>query len=122
MKDLHELAYARDAAFEVQYYGGNGDSGNGVFRFMSCVDGNPIAVIASSGDGWDHVSVSRNDRVPNYEEMEQVAKLFFRPTEYAVQYHVPASEHVNVHDYCLHWWRSLDAPMPRPPSYMVGPK
>jgi hypothetical protein len=122
MKDLNELNYARDVAFERQMYGLNGDSGNGVFRFMSCVDAKPMAVIASCGDGWDHVSVSRNDRVPNYEEMEQIAKLFFRPNEYAVQYHVPESKHVNVHNFCLHWWSPIKQELPVPPGYMVGPK
>lgn len=122
MKDLHQLDYARDVKFERQMYGGNGDGGNGVFRFMSCLDAQPMAVVASNGDGWDHVSVSRNDRTPHYEEMEQIAALFFEVDEAAVQYHVPPSEHVNVHRFCLHWWRPTRDRLPRPPGYMVGPK
>jgi hypothetical protein len=108
-------------AFERRMYGGNGDNGNGVFRFMSCDDGYPLVVIASSGEGWDHVSVSRRDRVPSYAEMEQIAKLFFKDDEAAVQYHVPAKDHVNCHPNCLHWWRPNVEPLPRPPGFMIGP-
>lgn len=122
MKNLHELDYARMVAFEQTFYGGNGDGGNGVFQFMSCIDANPLRVIASTGDGWDHVSVSRADRIPQYEEMEQIATLFFEVEEAAVQYHVPKSDHVNIHRYCLHWWRPTKDILPRPPGYMVGPK
>lgn len=122
MKELNTLNYARDVKFEQKMYGRNGDGGNGVFRFMSCVDGQPLAVIASNGDGWDHVSVSRNDRVPSYEEMEQIATLFFEADESAVQFHVPKTDHVNVHRYCLHWWRPTRDRLPRPPGYMVGTK
>lgn len=122
MKNLHELDYARMVEFELQHYGMNGDDGNGVFQFLSCVDVMPLRVIASDGDGWDHVSVSRADRVPNYEEMEQIAALFFKENETAVQYHVPKSEHVNHHPYCLHWWRPTEETLPKPPSIMVAPK
>jgi len=122
MKNLHELDYSRALVEERKYYGRNGDGGNGMFRFMSCVDGQPLGVIASDGGGWDHVSVSRADRVPNYEEMEQVAGLFFQADETAVQYHVPKSEHVNCHPYCLHWWRPTEETLPKPPSIMVAPK
>jgi hypothetical protein len=121
MKNLHELDYARALEAELKMYGMNGDGGNGMFRFMSCVDGQTLGVIASDGGGWDHVSVSRADRVPNYDEMEQIAGLFFQTDETAVQYHVPKSEHVNIHSYCLHWWRPTDEILPKPPANMVGP-
>lgn len=78
-----------------------------------------VAVIASWGDGWDHVSVSRRDRLPTYEDMQDVARAFFDEGEYAMQLHVPATEHVNDHPYCLHWWRPNDREMPVPPRYMV---
>lgn len=32
MRDLHSLDKYRDRNFERQYYGTNGDAGNGVFR------------------------------------------------------------------------------------------
>jgi len=122
MKDLNELNYARMIEFEQRIYGCNGNGGNGCFQFMSLVDGMPIRAIASDGGGWDHVSVSRADRVPNYNEMEQIAGLFFKDDETAVQYHVPKSEHVNHHPNCLHWWRPTEERLAKPPASMVGPK
>jgi hypothetical protein len=122
MKNLHELDYARMIDFEQRVYGGNGDGGNGAFQFMSCVDGKRLAAIASDGEGWDHVSVSRNDRTPYYEEMEQIAALFFKENETAVQYHVPKEDHISIHKFCLHWWRPNKIELPRPPGFMVGPK
>ena len=77
-------------------------------------------VVATTGDGWDHVSVSTQKRCPTWEEMDWIANLFFKPDEAAVQFHVPASDHINCHPHCLHWWRPLDALLPRPPSIFVG--
>jgi hypothetical protein len=122
MINLNALNYARNSEFEKRVYGVTGNAGNGVFVFKSCVDGDPLRVIASDGDGWDHVSVSRIDRIPTYEEMEQIASLIFQPDETAVQYHVPKSEHVNYHPFCLHWWRPTRDYLPKPPSIMVAPK
>ena len=83
-------------------------------------NGQNLRVIAASGMGWDHVSVSLQDRCPTWDEMELVKRLFFKPTETAMQLHVPPSEHVNVHPHCLHLWRPLRGEIPRPPSIMVG--
>jgi len=105
---------------EREHYGVNGGDSEGMFEFGSLVDGEILKVIASRGEGWEHVSVSRMDRCPTWEEMEQIAKLFFADHEEAVQFHVPTSDHVNVHNFCLHWWRPTDAKLPRPPNWMVG--
>jgi hypothetical protein len=66
------------------------------------------------------VSVSRANRCPNWPEMEFIASLFFKDHETAMQLHVPASDHVNNHPYCLHWWRPHNIPIPRPDAIMVG--
>ena len=79
-----------------------------------------LVVIASTGHGWDHVSVSTASRCPTWDELEHVKRLFFLPHETAVQFHVPPREHVNIHPYCLHLWRYQYAEFPRPPSWMVG--
>lgn len=92
----------------------------GAFDVASPVDGRVMLVIASHGEGWDHVSVSRKNRVPSWAEMEHVKRLFFADDETAVQYHVPASEHVNMHPFCLHLWRPQHLEMPRPPAILVG--
>ena len=52
--------------------------------------------------------------------MAAIARHFW-PDEAAMQLHVPASDHINCHPYCLHWWRPIGQEIPRPPSWMVGP-
>lgn len=124
MRDLNEpiAGVHRDRSPEiVAYYGDAGDAGNGAFMMASCVDGAPMRIIASNGGGWDHISVSRRNRCPNWQEMEQVKRAFFKTTETAMQLHVPPSDHRNVHPYCLHLWRPNDGrEIPRPPGLMVA--
>jgi hypothetical protein len=80
-----------------------------------------MRVIASDGAGWDHVSVSRVNRCPNWPEMEYVKRLFFAPHEVCMQLHVAESEHLSVHNYCLHIWRPNDGTkIPQPPALMVA--
>lgn len=79
----------------------------------------PLRVIASDGLGWDHVSVSLPTRTPTWEEMEFVRKLFFRDDEVVLQFGVPESAHINVHNFCLHWWRPQGVDIQLPPREMV---
>jgi hypothetical protein len=97
-----------------------GDDTCGFFHVPSPIDHAEMMVMAASGLGWDHVSVSRKNRCPNWLELEYVYRMFFREDETAIEYHVPMGDHVNQHPYCLHLWRSLDHEMPRPPSIMIG--
>lgn len=121
MRNLRLLDRYRDSSAQVvRYYGSAGDETCGVFRLPSPIDKAMMSIVASSDGGWDHVSVSRKNRCPNWQEMEHVAKLFFRDDETAMQLHVPADQHVNQHPYCLHWWRPMDQEIPRPPSIFVG--
>lgn len=92
----------------------------GAFELASPTDGRPLRVIASDNDGWDHVSVSRVSRCPNWPEMSFVASQFFAADEFAMQLHVPAELHVNNHPFCLHWWRPHVQAVPVPPVWMVG--
>ena len=103
----------------VKRYGFKGSKTCGAFMVPSPINRQPLVIVASSGGGWDHVSVSRRNRVPNWAKMEHIARLFFRDDKTAVQFHVPATNHINVHDHCLHWWRPQDAPLPRPPGIFV---
>lgn len=95
-------------------------SDNDGMYFVPC-RGVMLTVIASDGEGWDHVSVSTRTRCPTYDEMEFIRGLFFRDDETVMQLHVPRSDHVNCHPYCLHLWRPQDAEIPRPPAIFVGP-
>lgn len=117
--NLHEMdRWRRTGADIVNMFG---TEGNHLFgMFIITVDGAKLKIIASAVDGWDHVSVSTPTRCPTWEEMEFVKRRFFKPHETAMQLHVPLSEHINNHPYCLHLWRPHHADIPRPPSIMVG--
>jgi hypothetical protein len=105
----------------VKIFGGEGDETCGVFAVPSPIDGARMHVIASSELGWDHVSVSRKNRCPNWQEMEHVKKLFFEDGETAMQLHVPVEDHLSHHPYTLHIWRPNDGrEIPMPPPIMVA--
>lgn len=78
-----------------------------------------LKVIASFGEGWDHVSVSTERRCPTWEELEHVKRLFFKDDETAMQLHLPPSDHINIHPYVLHLWRPQKADIPLPPKDFV---
>jgi hypothetical protein len=121
MRDLRALDKYRDSASERRIYGTEGDATCGVFRIPSPIDRAGLAVVASCGDGWDHVSISRPNRPPNWAEMSRIYRLFFGDDETAMQLHVPSTEHINCHPNTLHLWRPQNARIPRPPGWMVGP-
>jgi hypothetical protein len=79
-----------------------------------------LRVLASTGEGWDHVSVSLSNRTPTWAEMDHVKQLFFERNEVAMQLHVPTKDNVNNHPFCLHLWRPHNAEIPRPPAILVG--
>ena len=116
MRDLRVL----DAYRRVGHPGGFGDETCGMFELPSPIDKASLQIIASSGDGWDHVSVSRAKRCPNWIEMEHVRFCFFKDDETVMQLHVPRSDHINVHPHCLHLWRPQNTEIPRPPAWMIG--
>lgn len=114
MKDLRELDDIR-----VDGYTDDAREFCGYFQSKSKITGQTLRIIASSDEGWDHVSVSLPNRCPNWHEMEQVKRLFFKDDEVAWQYHVTPDEHIDIHPYCLHIWRKHDFEMPLPPVEMV---
>jgi len=121
MQNLHFLNRYRDTGPQVmQLWGTVGDDSSGRFFVPSPIDGAPMTVIASAYEGWDHVSVSRGTRCPNWPEMDHIKRMFFRADETAMQLHVPDKDHINVHPYCLHLWRPHARAIPRPPADMVA--
>lgn len=121
MRNLNEVNRYRDSSPEIiAYYGSAGDDTRGAFFVPSPIDKADMRVIAASGEGWDHVSVSRPNRCPNWPEMEFVKRLFFRDDEVAMQLHVALKEHISVHPHCLHIWRPHASEIPLPPVVMVG--
>lgn len=114
MRPLSDFAHWRTPS----HYDENPTEG-GAFMFRR--RGTKLRVIASNGEGWDHVSVSTERRCPTWEEMNWIAIKFFG-AEPAYQLHVPEALHVNYHPHCLHWWRPQRADLPLPPTWMVGPR
>ena len=64
--------------------------------------------IQRDNKAWLHVSMSHADRLPSYEEMVAVKRLFVGDDITAYQVFPPIAEHVNLNSYCLHLWACLD--------------
>ena len=102
---------------------GSDDSiGNAGAFLVPLKHGQQVYVIASDCMGWEHVSVSRRDRCPTWDEMCQIKDLFWGAEDCVVQYHPPRSEYVNIHPNCLHLWRKIGYDFPMPDSILVGIK
>ena len=78
-----------------------------------------LKVIASWGDGWNHVSVSLPNRVPTWEEMCFIKNITFGKESMAIQYHPPEKDYINIHPFVLHLWEPHGQYIPTPPTYMV---
>ena len=94
-----------------------GDKQNGCLQIKP----KGLGVIFSNGEGWQHVSVSRKSKTPSYEHMDWIKRQFWSDDCCVMQLHVPVSDHVNCHSFCLHLWRPTDQEIPRPPAIFVGP-
>ena len=65
MRNLRLLdMYRRTDKEIIDYFGSTGDETCGFFIVPSPIDKGDIKVMASSGEGWDHLSVSRSNRCP----------------------------------------------------------
>lgn len=114
MRDLRELD-----EYRIDDFTGDDRIYNGVFIVISKTTRRHMRVIASNDEGWDHVSISLNYRCPNWHEMEQIKRMFFKDDETCWQYHVPPSDHINIHPHVLHIWRKHDFEIPMPPRVMI---
>jgi hypothetical protein len=99
-----------------------GQPTDGLTNGCAYIDGpyRKLTIIFSDGLGWEHVSVSTPNRVPNWAEMCFVKNLFWSPDDVVVQFHPARSEYVNDHPFCLHLWRPCGRSFPSPPSVLVG--
>lgn len=57
---------------------------------------------------WLHVSFSRHDRMPSYEDMVLVKKDLIGAAKKAVMVLPSEAEHYNCHPYCLHLYSRID--------------
>ncbi len=90
------------------------DGNNGLFIM------GPLRFIVSDGIGWEHVSVSRQNKVPTWNDMVVAKNLFWGDEDTVIQYHPPKSQYVNICEFCLHLWRPVGVSIPLPPKFMVG--
>jgi hypothetical protein len=112
------FARAEVDVHRVTLHGQTGDSKNGAFDIKP----KGLHVIASSGMGWEHVSISRRKRVPEYYDLKYCKDLFWSGEDCVMQFFPPQSVHVNCHPYCLHLWRPTDHDVPTPPTILLGPE
>lgn len=86
-----------------------------------------LRILASDGTedyerGWEHVSVSLEDRKPMWDEMALVKRLFWHEEETVVQFHPAESQYVNCHPFVLHLWRRRGVEVELPPTYLIAPE
>lgn len=81
--------------------------------------GRDFYIIASHGGGWNHVSISLENRTPSWKEMCYFKKMFFGEDALVVQFHPPAAHYKNLHLYCLHMWQPHDNHIQLPPREFV---
>ena len=103
----------------VGEYGSDDSIGN-YGAFLIPYESFTMRVLASEGLGWEHVSVSLNNRCPNWKEMCFIKDLFWDEEDVVIQYHPKKSEYVNLYPNCLHLWRPVNQQIPTPPKELVG--
>jgi len=78
-----------------------------------------LRIIASNGEDWEHVSISRANRTPRWNEMCKVKALFWDAEDCVIQYHPPETVYIRTHPHVLHLWRPIGVVIPMPPINMV---
>ena len=114
MKKLEQIKQTQNV--RILHEGYDGCMG---FVYLGARKNRMAAFVASWGGGWDHVSVSYQDRCPTWEEMCKAKDMFFMEDECCVEYHPAKSEYVNLHPYCLHIWRPQIGEVITPPRELV---
>ena len=70
--------------------------------------------------GWEHLSVSFDDMLPDWNYMQKMKEMFWKDDEECFQLHPKKENYINNHNYCLHIWRPLEQQIPIPPTILVG--
>ena len=73
-----------------------------------------VSVGEYDGREWMHVSMSREDRLPSYNDMKHVKEIVIGNDRWAAQLFPPVENHVNIHPFCLHLWAPLTGSLPWP--------
>jgi hypothetical protein len=122
---FHVPEAARDSEHPI-YGSTEADGNNGAFHLPSPEPGWQLGVLASDGEGWEHVSVhaykreGKQQRTPTWREMTFIKNQFWGDEDIVIQFHPRRSEYVNLHPHTLHLWRPTNATIPTPPPILVG--
>jgi hypothetical protein len=75
-----------------------------------------IVTTADFPDGrdWMHISCSRKDRLPSFDDLKFAKSTFAGDGRYAYQVFPPADKYVNIHPFSLHLWAPLNGAPPLP--------
>lgn len=77
--------------------------------------------VKTDGRFWIHVSTSFSDKLPGYEDLAEIKRLFIGEDRKAIQVFPPKSTHVNIHTNCLHLWAPYgDDPLPEFSGFIGG--
>ena len=60
------------------------------------------------GNKWLHVSLSRENMIPTYDDIQLVKTQFIGADKTALQVFPPAAKHINLNPHVLHLWCCLD--------------
>jgi hypothetical protein len=99
---------------------------NGAFVLPARFGQRQLAVLASDGLEWEHVSVHafigkhvKSLFTPTWEEMCHVKELFWDLEDVVMQLHPARSQYKNLHPHVLHLWRPIGGTIPTPPRSLV---
>ena len=105
--DLKKLDGFQNINFELN------EQEEGMFDMF--IKGNWYSIIASVGEGWQHVSAAGFGGItPSWDVMEIIKNRFFRDDEFVVEFHPKKEEYVNNLENCLHIWAPIDRELPYP--------
>lgn len=74
----------------------------------------------TKAQGWEHVTISGKNKVPDWDVMCKVKEIFWDDEECCVEYHPRKSQYINNNEYCLHIWRPDFMELPEPNEWLVG--
>ncbi len=63
--------------------------------------------VMDDGSRWLHVSISRSDRLPTWDEVREMKDHFIGRKHEAIQVLPSEDDYVNVNSYCLHLWSPI---------------
>ena len=92
--------------------------------YIRCWKYKGLMVMASAakydGQEWLHISFSRRNRIPDYDDIQLVKNNFIGEDRKAIMVWPEKSHYVNQHKYCLHLWQSEVNPLPEFDIYIPG--